>query len=353
MMNANGRAGLTIFRIAAGLKEGKPSNRISCDADVYKWIEAVAYDVATAPPSEVKAKADNVIDLIEQAQEESGYLLTWNIINKKAERWKDLAYAHELYCGGHLIQAALAYDRATGEKKLLDVAVKWADYIDSYFGPKNRSGTSGHPEVEMALVELYRETGETKYLTLAEFFIDERGKGFVTGSRGAIQKQDHLPVRKQVTVEGHTVCQLYLLCGISDIYSETGDHSLLTTLEKQWDNFTRKKMAITGGGGAHHDKGEMFGLDYEIPNRTGYYETCTAIASFMWNWRMLQITGEANYADIKGMLTCAATSSHYTPGGNRYLQAKRSCLPSPISHGQTANLERCGYGCRLVKRLTL
>lgn len=282
------------LRLAAGLMKGELSNRLAAESDVYKWLEAVAWDIASGHSPGFKDKADEIISFIAGAQEKNGYLFIPYLINKKARRWSNLVSDHELYCGGHLIQAAVAYHRATGEKKLLDVAVKWADHVAGYFGPQAHPGTCGHPEVEMALVELYRETGKTRYLELAEFFIGQRGKGVLNGD---IKIQDHLPVREQDTVEGHAVRQLYLCCGITDLYCETGDRSLIETLEKQWSNFTTRKIAVTGGAGARY-QGEMFGLDYEIPNRTGYYETCAAIASFMWNWRMLQISGNPAYADI-------------------------------------------------------
>lgn len=216
------------------------------------------------------------------------------MVDNKSKRWKDLYFGHELYCGGHLIQATLAYYRVTGETLLYDVATKWADYTCDYFESEVTQGTPGHPEIEMALVELYRETGKKRYLELSKFFIENRGKNLLEGDK---RFQDHLPIREQTTMEGHAVRQLYLDSGVTDIYAETGDESLLDTLKKQWNNFTQKKMAITGGAGAIY-KHEKFGDDYELPNKEGYYETCAAIASYMWNWRMLQVTGEAKFADI-------------------------------------------------------
>ena len=270
------------FRIAAGLKEGEYCGRLASDSDVYKWIEAVAYTIATDNVPDLKTLVDETIELIEQSQDEDGYLNT-AFLGREEEKWTDPDHGHELYCGGHLIQAAIAWKRATGASRLLDTAIRWADYICSRFGPDAKRGSAGHPEVEMALVELYRETGSLRYLNTATFFIEERGKGVLDGTA---QIQDHAPVRAQVTVEGHAVRQLYLASGITDIYAETGEDDLMHTLKKQWHNFTSRKMAITGGAGARHTT-ESFGLDYEIPNRTGYYETCASIASFMWNWRCI------------------------------------------------------------------
>ncbi len=281
------------FRIAAGLKRGKYCGRLASDSDVYKWLEGVAWTLASQEDPNLKAEAEEVIGLIGQSQEASGYLNT-AFLHRTGDRWTDMENGHELYCGGHLIQAAIAYHRATGEDRLLNVATRWADYIVGYFGPQAHRGTSGHPEIEMALVELYRETGNAGYLELTRYFVEMRGRNVLSGSSN---KQDHAPVNEQTTVEGHAVRQLYLSAGLTDLYAETGDASLLSNLKKQWVNFTSRRMAITGGAGSRYS-GEAFGLDFEIPNRTGYYETCAAIASFMWNWRMLQATGEARCADV-------------------------------------------------------
>ncbi len=309
------------FRIAAGLKEGNYCGRLASDSDVYKWIEGVAWTLASDEDHELKARADETIVLIEQSQEASGYLNT-AFIHHPEKRWEDLENGHELYCGGHLIQAALAYKRATGEGKLLNVAIKWADCIDGYFGPEAHSGTAGHPEIEMALVELYRETGNTRYLELSRFFGKMRGQSVLNGSRN---KQDHVPVSEQTTVEGHAVRQLYLLAGLTDLYAETDDAGLLENLEKQWVNFTTRRMAITGGAGARYT-GEAFGLDYEIPNRTGYYETCASIASFMWNWRMLQATGAAKYTDVMEQVLYNGILSGVSLDGEKYFYT------NPLEH---------------------
>lgn len=308
------------FKIAAGIKKGTISHHLAADSDVYKWIEACAYSLCTDNKQDLQGKVDSVISLIAQAQEDNGYINT-SFLNKE-NRWQDLTNGHELYCGGHLIQAAVAYYRATGENNLLTVAIKWADLIFDIFITESREGTAGHPVIEMALIELYRETEEKKYLKLAQYFIEIRGKGFVSGRD---YYQDHLSVREQTSMEGHAVRQLYLLAGITDLYSEIGDNSLLETLKKQWYNFTTKKMAITGGAGARY-AGEAFGLDYELPNRTGYYETCAAIASFMWNWRMLKVTGEAKYADIMEQTLYNGLLSGVSLDGKKYFYT------NPLEH---------------------
>ena len=264
------------------------------DSDVYKWMEAAAYSLASYPDPALDKQLDDLIEVMAAAQGGDGYLNTYFMFENEGQRWRDLTSKHELYCGGHMIQAAVAHHRVTGKTSFLDIATKWADLVCQRFGPGKEHGTPGHPEPEMALVELYRDTGDGKYLDLASFFIEERGKGVLNDSP---YLQDHLPIREQTYVTGHAVRQLYLTAGVADVYAETGDPSLLDVLLKQWDDFASTKMYVTGGAGALH-KGEAFGAPYELPNGTAYAETCAAIASFMWNWRMLQITADAKYADV-------------------------------------------------------
>jgi len=264
------------------------------DSDVYKWMEAAAFSLASHPDPELDGQLDALIDLLAAAQCDNGYLNSYYMFDKEPERWSDLVRKHELYCGGHMVQAAIAHHRVTGRTNFLNVATKWADLICDRFGPEKAPGAPGHPEPEMALVELYRETGARRYLDLASFFIEQRGRGVLNGSP---YLQDHVPIREQTYVTGHAVRQLYLSCGVADVYAESGDATLMDALLDQWDDFVHAKMYVTGGAGARH-KGEAFGEKYELPNDTAYAETCAAIASFMWNWRMLQITGEAQYADV-------------------------------------------------------
>ena len=282
------------FRVAAGRKAGEITKHLAPDSDVAKWIEAAAYDLNAEPESPVAAELDEVIGLIAAAQDRCGYLDT--SFQLQPERWwTNLDHGHELYCGGHLIQAAVACRRATGDDRLLGVVRRWADYVGGIFGPGGRPGTGGHPEVEMALVELYRETGDRSYLELCSFFVEERGNTPPV-LNGSPYLQDHLPIREQITPTGHAVRQLYLCSGVTDLYAETGDTSLLAAMEKMWESFTTRRMYVTGGAGARYE-GEAFGVDYELPNRTAYSESCAAIASAQWNWRMLLVTGDARYAD--------------------------------------------------------
>ena len=282
------------FRRAAGMQSCDFQGYFFNDSDVYKWVEAAAFSIAGMRNEGLLSLVKHVVDVIVAAQEDDGYLDTYFTFDRKKERWTNLRDMHELYCAGHFMQAAIALYRATGESKALNAACRLADHILNIFGQGRREGTPGHPEVEMALVELYRTTGKREYLELAKSFLDNRGKGIVGGSQNLI---DHLPFRKLTEITGHAVRSLYLNCGAADIYMETGELELLRTLETIWRNFTERRMYLTGGAGARYD-GEAFGADYELPNRMAYAETCAAIASAMWNWRMFLITGEGRFFDI-------------------------------------------------------
>lgn len=264
------------------------------DTDVYKWLEAASYVFPDTRDPKLSANMGSAIMEIKDAQEPDGYLDTYFMFDKKSLRWTNMKDLHELYCAGHLIQAAIAHKRNTGENSLFEIAKRFANNIVQTFGPGKKAGTSGHPEVEMALVELYRETHDRKYLDLAEFFLDERGKGLVGGDEYHI---DHLPFTKLNEVTGHAVRMLYLLSGATDIYLETGDKQIFETLKRLWDDLVFKKMYITGGVGSRYE-GESVGEAYELPNRRAYTETCAAIGNFMWNWRMLLATGEGRFADV-------------------------------------------------------
>jgi DUF1680 family protein len=287
------------FRIAAGLSEGQYRGRIFNDSDIYKWLEAVGYELRTNPNAELQQQAGEVIDLVAAAQQSDGYLNTYYQIVEPDKRWTDLDFGHELYCAGHLFQAAVAYFDATRTAKLLQIATRFADLIFDTFGPNKRQDTSGHPEVEMALVGLYRVTGKTAYLDLAKFFIDQRGKGVMRGLGwlGPEYHQDRVPVREASEVEGHAVRAMYLNAGVADLYLETGEAALSTALERQWQDMVGGKLFLTGGLGARYE-GESFGAPYELPPDQCYCETCAAIGSVMWNWRMLLITGEGRFADL-------------------------------------------------------
>ena len=301
------------FRVAAR-KTGKISWRIADDSDVYKWLEAASLSLAYQHSDELAELVDSLVKDISLAQDENGYLFTYYSIKRKEERWTNLRDMHELYCAGHLFQAAVAHFRATGKRELLNTAIKLADHILNIFGPNKRLGVPGHPEIEMALVELYRTTGKVDYLKLAEFFIDQRGKGLVGGS---IYLIDHKPFRELDEIVGHAVRSLYLNCGATDVYMETGDESILRVLKKLWDNMTKRKMYITGGVGSRY-QGEAFGEDYELPNLRAYAETCAAIANVMWNWRMLLALGEAKFTDVMELAIYNGALSGISLDGKHY-----------------------------------
>ncbi|MGQ9514107.1 MAG: glycoside hydrolase family 127 protein [Thermoproteota archaeon] len=284
------------------------------DSDVYKWIEAAAFSLAGKKDKELEDLVQELIDLIVAAQDEDGYLDTYFTFERKEKRWKNLREMHEMYCAGHFIQAAIAIHRATGDRKALDAACRLADHIASIFGPGKRPATSGHPEIEMALIELYRTTRKFDYLELAKSLLDNRGRGIVGGSQNLI---DHVPFRQLKEIVGHAVRSLYLNCGAADIYMETGDNELLDALLKLWHNFTERRMYVTGGAGSRYD-GEAFGVDYELPNVMAYAETCAAIASIMWNWRMFLITGEGRFFDVLELSLYNGALSGISLDGERY-----------------------------------
>ncbi|MFF4252409.1 glycoside hydrolase family 127 protein [Streptomyces sp. NPDC001663] len=271
------------------------------DSDVHKWLEAASWQLADQPENaELAAHVDQLIALLASAQEPDGYLQTYFQVAHPEKRWQDLRWGHELYCAGHLIQAAVAHRRATGRDELLAVAVRFAVHVDSVFGPdKAVDGVCGHPEIETALVELYRETRERRWLDLAGYFVERRGHGLLDGERrpGAVYWQDHVPVREATTVAGHAVRQLYLLAGATDLAAETGDADLRVSLERLWAAMAGTKTYLTGGVGSRYE-GEAFGEPYELPADRAYAETCAAIASVQWSWRMALLTGEAKYSDL-------------------------------------------------------
>ncbi len=285
------------FRRASGKIEAPFQGIYFNDSDVYKWLEAASWELASNPDRELEELVDTAVTEIEAAQQPDGYLNTYFMFDKAPERWTNLRDMHELYCAGHLIQAAVAHHCATCNERLLEVARKFADHICEVFGPEEsgkKEGVGGHEEIEMALVELYRDTGETRYLEQARYFIDARGHGFIGGSE---YHQDHRPLRDQDEAVGHSVRAVYLYAGAADVYAETGDGDILRALEKLWGNMTSRRMYVSGGIGSRYDE-ESFGRDFELPNARAYAESCAAIGSVMWNWRMLVQDGDARYADL-------------------------------------------------------
>jgi uncharacterized protein len=253
------------------------------DSDVYKWLEAACWALASGVDEQTQEQIDDVIHIISAAQDRDGYLNTYFSGEKKGERWLNLRDMHELYCAGHLIQAAVAHFRVTAQENLLTVAVDLADHICRRFFDSGVPATPGHPQVEMAFVELYRTIGDLKYLRMAQSFLDQRGSGLIGGRAYHL---DHIPLREMKRLAGHAVRAMYLCCGAADIYLETGESLIKEVLENLWGQLVSKQMYITGGLGSRH-QGEAFGDDFELPNARSYAETCAAIGSLMWNWRML------------------------------------------------------------------
>jgi uncharacterized protein len=283
----------------AGYRGGRDDAGITfpfLDSDVYKWLEGVGWELGRGAEPSLAAKADEVIDLIEHAQQENGYLGSY-VQLMGLRPFHDLDWGHELYCIGHLAQAAVAWSRALGDDRLLRVTSRAVARIDAEVGPGGRDGVDGHPEIEMALVELFRLTGEERYLALARHQIEQRGRGHLGPGRfGAAYWQDVLPVRSAPTVSGHAVRQMYLDCGAVDVAVETGDRELLDAVLARWSEMRERRTYLTGALGSRH-AGEAFGDAWELPPDRAYAETCAAIGSVMLAWRLLLATGEERFAD--------------------------------------------------------
>jgi DUF1680 family protein len=289
------------FRRVTGESDAPHRGYVFADTDLYKWIEAAAWVLCQESDPALERLVDQGLTLIERAQQPDGYLHTYYVRDRAQERFTNLRDSHELYSAGHLIQAAVAHRRATGSTRLLDVARRFADLLCQVFGPAEsgrRAGIDGHAEVEMALVELYRATGERRYLEQARYFIEARGHGLLTeGIFGREYSQDHLPIREREAMAGHAVRALYDCCGVTDLFLETGDEGLLRTLSSLFDRMVARQTYVTGGLGARHE-GEALGKDFELPNARAYTETCAAVGSIMWSHRMLAATGQAKYAEL-------------------------------------------------------
>ena len=284
------------------------------DSDFYKWVEAAAYSLTQHPDSVLEATADEAIDLVRRAQAPDGYLDTYYILNGRDREFTNLRDNHELYCFGHLTEAAVAYSQATGKKVLLEVAERYADYISSKIGREEgkKRGYPGHEVAELALVRLYNETGEERFLKLSEYFIDERGqKPHYFDIEGHFNRphsyensdlpyayfQAHLPVREQDEALGHAVRAVYLYSGMADIARLTKDPALLKACDKLWHSVVHEKMYITGSIGSTH-LGEAFSYPFDLPNDTAYAESCAAIGLVFFARRMLQLSPRSEYADI-------------------------------------------------------
>ena len=306
------------FEIAAGLREGTHTGWWFQDSDLFKWIEGAAYSLMTHPDASLEAKIDEAVDLAAKAQQSDGYLDTYYIIGGLDKRFTNLRDHHELYIAGHMFEAAVAYFEATGKRKLLDMACRFADCLCEHLGPEEGKlhGYPGHQEVELGLAKLYRVTGEKKYLDLAKFFLDARGHqpyffDEEAAKRGEIPRksdsrhpripygyhQAHKPVREQTEALGHAVRQLYMLSGMADVGALCGDDTLVRAADTVLDNIARKQMYITGGVGSTHE-GEAFSFDYDLPPERCYCETCASIALIMTAARLGRVRPNGRYGDI-------------------------------------------------------
>lgn len=266
------------------------------DSDVYKAIEGAAYILAARPDPELDRALDELIGVIAAAQRPDGYLNSYFTVAKPGERWTNLKDMHELYCAGHLIEAAVAHHAATGKRTLLDVAVRLADHIDATFGPGKRRDVCGHEEIEIALVRLAEATGEERYERLAGFFLEERGHANGRKLYGE-HYQDHLPVREHAVAVGHAVRAMYLYSAMADAARRTGDAGFVAAMERVWEDLTTKKMYVTGGiGSSSHNEG--FTVAYDLPNDTAYAETCAGIGLVYWSHRLGLLHADASYIDV-------------------------------------------------------
>jgi len=321
------------FAVAGRLEKGAFVGRYGFnDSDVYKVVEGASYSLKLRPDAELDRYLDDVVAKIAAAQEPDGYLYTAGTIGTLAEepiccvsrqRWADMASGHELYNVGHLYEAAVAHYQATGKRSLLDVALRNADLLDRVFGPGRRPDVPGHQEVEIGLVKLSRLTGESRYLDLARFFLDQRGR---SGGRKLYgpYNQDHAPVAEQSEAVGHAVRAGYMYSAMADVAALTGDPGYLAALDRLWDDVVSRKLYLTGGVGARR-QGESFGDAYELPNRTAYAETCAAIALAMWNHRMFLLHGDAKYVDVLERVVYNGVLSGVSLDGERFF------YPNPLA----------------------
>lgn len=271
------------------------------DSDVYKALEAIAYSLKNNPDSSLEKKADEWIEKIAAAQLPDGYLNTYYTLTGLDKRWTDME-KHEDYNAGHLIEAAVAYFNTTGKRKLLDVAIRFADHIDSTFRRQNRPWVTGHEEIELALVKLYKTTGNENYLQLSSWFLQQRGRGYGKGViwdewKQPEYAQDNLPVEEQKQITGHAVRAMYLYTGAADVAAALNEVRYMNAMKTVWEDVVFRNMYITGGIGSS-GRNEGFTHDYDLPNETAYCETCASVGMVFWNQRMHLLTGESKYMDV-------------------------------------------------------
>lgn len=340
------------FDNAATGTTGEYHGPIFEDGEAYKWLEAVAWDRGRRPDDVLDEWLAGYTARIAAAQDDDGYLDTFNQIAGKRGRYEWMAYDHEIFNIGALTQAAVAQYRSTGRTELLEVARRAADHLIDTFGPGRREETCGHPLIEMALVELYRVTEDERYLDQAKFFVDVRGGGTLVDPTGHFPSSyfsDRVPVRDARTLEGHAVRAVYFAAGATDVAVETQDDELLDILRTQWDNVVESKMYVNGSLGSRWE-GEAFGDPFELPTDRGYGETCAAIASMQWSWRLLLATGAAKYAELIERQLYNAVLSGVSLDGSKYfyvnsLQVRGDAVPDESRTPSSGRHEWFGTSC--------
>jgi DUF1680 family protein len=311
------------------------------DSDVYKAIEAMAYALKTHPDSSLEAKADEWIEKVAAAQLPDGYLNTYFTLRGLENRWTDIE-KHEDYNAGHLMEAAVAYFNVTGKRKLLDVAIRLANHIDSIFRLANKPWFSGHEEIELALVKLYKVTNNDRYLKLADWYLQQRGKGYYNYGKNWITPgywQDVAPVKQQNEITGHAVRAMYLYTGAADVAALTGDVDYMNAMKKVWEDVVDRNMYITGGIGSAGDN-EGFSKDYDLPNEDAYCETCASVGMVLWNQRMCELTGDSKYIDVLERSLYNGALDGLSLSGDRFF------YDNPLaSNGQHQRREWFGTAC--------
>jgi DUF1680 family protein len=325
LLEANGR--MNNFRRLVGKSSAAQIGPVFSDSDVYKWTEAVGFVLQSGDRPELRAMAEKLIDEVVTVQEPSGYLNTYYQDDRKSLRMlpQTQTTGHELYNIGHMLQGAIAYYRGTGDRKLLDAGIRFVDdFLMPNYGPAPKKPiVSGHPEIEMGLIELYRITGDKRQLDLAGYIL-EGDKRIELPERRTIYMFSGTPFTARTKLEGHAVRAMYACCGATDYYIETGDDTYLKTLNTLWNDMTSTKMYVTGGVGSRSD-GEAFGDAYELPNFRAYGESCAAIGNMMWNWRMLAITGDAKFTDVIERALYNGINSGMSLNGTMY------CYRNPLA----------------------
>ncbi|QMU29253.1 glycoside hydrolase family 127 protein [Adhaeribacter radiodurans] len=313
------------------------------DSDVYKALEAIAYSLKNHPDATLEKKADEWIDKIAAAQQPDGYLNTYYTLTDLSKRWTDME-KHEDYNAGHLMEAAVAYYNTTGKRKLLDVAIKFADHIDTTFRLQNRHWVSGHQEIELALMKLYHTTKNDRYLQLADWFLNQRGHGYGKGVIWDEWKdpkycQDDVPVKEQKEITGHAVRAMYLYTGAADVAAATKDPGYLKAMNNVWEDVIFRNMYITGGIGSS-GKNEGFSKDYDLPNEQAYCETCASVGMVFWNQRMNLLTGDAKFVDVLERSLYNGALDGLSLSGDRFFYG------NPLaSSGQHSRSEWFGTAC--------